>query len=187
MSHVRVGPRGHGALSRAAVCIVVACAAGGCVHRTDSITQRLLLPEAAGRYDMAAHQAFVYPVPVAMAGPAFPSTGMPRELPSLTVCVAFVVDVEGRATQVSPLRQSGCDDGAVQPLLRDAALAAVAGWAFEPAMFCDYPDAVSRDRDWNGQGCAGDRVQARAVPVSLAYAFTFEIREGRQRVVAAKR
>jgi len=184
MSH---GPRIHGALSRIGACVLVACAAGGCAHRVDSVTQRLLLPEAAGRYDMAAHQAFVYPVPIDMAGPVFPSAGMPRELPSVTVCVAFVVDAEGRATRISPLRQTGCDDGAAQPLLRDAALAAVAGWVFEPAMFCDYPDAVSRDRDWNGQGCAGDRVQARAVPVSLAYAFTFEIREGRQRVVAAKR
>lgn len=54
-------------------------------------------------------------------------------------------------------------------------------------MFCDYPDAASRDRDWNGNGCAGERVQARVVPVSLAYAFTFEIREGRQRVATRKR
>ena len=187
MSHGRVGTRGHRALSRIGTCVIVACAAGGCAHRTDSITQRLLLPEAAGRYDMAAHQAFVYPVPIDMAGPVFPSSGMPRELPPLTVCVAFVVDAEGRATQISPLRQSGCDDGTAQPLLRDAALSAVTGWVFEPAMFCDYPDAASRDRDWNGHGCAGDRVQARAVPVSLAYAFTFEIREGRQRVIASKR
>ncbi|WP_093490122.1 hypothetical protein [Pseudoxanthomonas sp. YR558] len=146
-----------------------------------------MLPEAAGRYEIAPHQAFVYPVPVDTAGPAFPSAGMPRELPAFTLCVAFVVDEKGKATQVAPLRQAGCADGAAQPLLRDAALSAVSGWTFEPAMFCDYPDALSRDRDWNGYGCAGERVQARAVPVTLAYAFTFEIREGRQRVATAKR
>lgn len=136
---------------------------------------------------MAAHQAFVYPVPISAPGPTFPATDMPRALPPLTLCVGFVVDVAGRTTQVSPLVQEGCDDGTSQPRLRDAAHAAVAAWAFEPAMFCDYPDAATRDRDWNGYGCAGANVQARVVPVSLAYAFTFEIREGRQRVVAAKR
>jgi hypothetical protein len=175
------------ALWRTGACFIAACLANGCAHRVDSIEQRLLLPEAAGRYEMAPHQAFVYPVPVDTAGPAFPSAGMPRELPAFTLCVAFVVDEKGKATQVAPLRQAGCADGAAQPLLRDAALSAVSGWTFEPAMFCDYPDALSRDRDWNGYGCAGERVQARAVPVTLAYAFTFEIREGRQRVATAKR
>lgn len=161
--------------------------AAGCAHRVEHINQRLLLPQSAGHYEMAPHQAFVYPVPIQMAGPAFPAAGMPRELPPLTLCVSFVVDTTGKATQVAPLRQTGCGDGASQPSLRDAALSAVAGWTFEPAMFCDYPDAASRDRDWNGDGCAGERVQARVVPVSLAYAFTFEIREGRQRVATRKR
>lgn len=168
-------------------CAIAVWLVSGCAHRIDSIGQRLLLPEAAGRYEMAAHQAFVYPVPVDTAGPTFPSAGMPRELPALTLCVAFVVDDKGKATQVLPLHQEGCVDGDAHPLLRDAALSAVAGWTFEPAMFCDYPDATSRDRDWNGYGCAGERVQARVVPVTLAYAFTFEIREGRQRVAARKR
>lgn len=187
MSHVRAGPCDRRALSLGGACFIAACLASGCAHRVDSIDQRLLLPEAAGRYEMAAHQAFVYPVPIDTAGPVFPSAGMPRELPPLTLCVAFVVDGAGKATQVAPLRQAGCDDGAAQPLLRDAAVRVVTGWTFEPAMFCDYPDAVSRDRDWNGHGCAGEHVQARIVPVSLAYAFTFEIREGRQRVAARKR
>ena len=174
-------------MKRFFVCALAAYVAGGCAHRIDRVDQRLLLPESAERYAMAAHQAFVYPVPISAPGPTFPATGMPRALPPFTLCVGFVVDPAGRTTQASPLIQEGCDDGASQPLLRDAALAAVAAWAFEPAMFCDYPDAAARDRDWNGYGCAGDNVQARVVPVSLAYAFTFEIREGRQRVVAAKR
>jgi hypothetical protein len=172
---------------RIVACAMAACAAAGCAHRVEQVDQRLLLPQSAGHYQMAPHQAFVYPVPIQMAGPAFPAAGMPRELPPLTLCVSFVVDAEGKATRVAPLRQAGCADGASQPSLRDAALSAVAGWAFEPAMFCDYPDAASRDRDWNGDGCAGERVQASVVPVSLAYAFTFEIREGRQRVATRKR
>jgi hypothetical protein len=159
----------------------------GCAHRIDSIDQRLLLPASAARYDMAAHQAFVYPAPKDNAGPSFPLGDMPRELAPVTLCVGFVVDGEGRATEVSPLVQAGCADPVSQPALRDAALAAVAAWRFEPAVFCDYPDAATRDRDWNGHGCAGAVAQSRVVPVSLAYAFTFEIREGRQRVAASKR
>lgn len=172
---------------RIAACALAACAGAGCAHRVEQVDQRLLLPESAGRYEMAPYQAFVYPVPIKMVGPAFPAAGMPRELPALTLCVSFVVDTTGKAAQVAPLRQTGCDDGSSQLSLRDAALSAVAEWTFEPAMFCDYPDAASRDRDWNGDGCAGERVQARVVPVSLAYAFTFEIREGRQRVATRKR
>lgn len=159
----------------------------GCAHRIDSVEQRMLLPASAARYDMAAHQAFVYPAPMDNAAPSFPLGEMPRELAPVTLCVGFVVDGEGRATEVSPLLQPGCADPQSQPALRDAALAAVSTWRFQPALFCDYSDAATRDRDWNGHGCAGAVVQSRVVPVSLAYAFTFEIREGRQRIAAAKR
>lgn len=172
---------------RFAISALAIALASGCAHRIDSVDQRMLLPASAARYEMAAHQAFVYPAPKENAAPSFPFHGMPRELAPVTLCIGFVVDEEGRATEVSPLLQAGCDDPLSQPALRDAALAAVAAWRFEPAVFCDYPDAATRDRDWNGHGCAGAVVQARVVPVSLAYAFTFEIREGRQRVVAAKR
>jgi hypothetical protein len=172
---------------RLAGSVLAIALASGCAHRIDSVDQRLLLPASAARYEMAAHQAFVYPLPRDNAAPVFPMDNMPRELAPVTVCVAFVVDGEGRTTELSPLQQPGCGDPAAEPALRDASLAAVATWRFEPAMFCDYPDAATRDRDWNGQGCAGAVDHARVVPVSLAYAFTFEIREGRQRVAAMKR
>lgn len=172
---------------RLAAGVLAMALASGCAHRIDSVDQRMLLPASAARYEMATHQAFVYPVPKENAAPSFPLHDMPRELAPVTLCVGFVVDDEGRATQVSPLAQAGCSDPASQPVLRDAALAAVSSWRFDPALFCDYPDAATRDRDWNGYGCAGAAVQSRVVSVSLAYAFTFEIREGRQRVAAAKR
>lgn len=174
-------------MMRIVTAMAIAALVAGCAHRIDSVDQRLLLPASAARYDMAPHQAFVYPAPLDNPAPAFPAEGMPRELPPVTLCVAFVVDAEGRTTAVSPLEQDGCaGEGAPAPL-REAALSVVAAWRFTPAMFCDYPDAATRDRDWNGHGCAGEDVQARVVPVSLAYAFTFEIREGRQRVASAKR
>ena len=77
-------------------------------------------------------------------------------------------------------------DPAAQPLLGKAVLDAVSAWRFKPAMFCTYPDAATRDRDWNGDGCTGAVVEARPVAVTLAYAFTFEVRNGRHQVGAAR-
>ena len=48
-------------MKRFFVCALAAYVAGGCAHRIDRVDQRLLLPESAERYAMAAHQAFVYP------------------------------------------------------------------------------------------------------------------------------
>lgn len=164
-----------------------AVALAGCAHRIDSVEQRLVLPASAPRYDMAAHQAFAYPVPQGNAAPAFPPHFDARELPPTTICVSFTVDVEGRVRAAAAFAQPGCDAPERLQALRDASLSAVAGWRFAPAMFCDYPDAATRDRDWNGTGCAGARVQARTVPVTLAYAFTFEVRNGKRSVGAARR
>ncbi|MEL1266021.1 hypothetical protein [Pseudoxanthomonas putridarboris] len=158
----------------------------GCATRISAVDKRLILPEGTSRYGMAAHQAFVYPVPLNNPTPAFPAGYAPRELPATTLCVSFVVDAEGLPADVSPLAQAGCAAPESFAPLRDAVLSAVVGWRFKPAMFCDYPDAATRDRDWNGNGCAGERVEARVVPVSLAYAFTFEVRDGQRRVASAK-
>ena len=160
---------------------------GGCATRIDTVDKRLILPEGATRYEMATHQAFVYPVPLQNPAPVFPEDFAPRELAATTICVAFIVDGEGLATSLAPLLQAGCVPPDSMPALRDAVLSAMAGWRFKPAMFCDYPDAATRDRDWTGEGCAGEQVEASIVPVSLAYAFTFEVRSGKHRVSSARR
>lgn len=73
------------------------------------------------------------------------------------------------------------------PPLYAATVASVRQRRFDPAMFCAYPDATTRDRDWNGRRCSGAVAEARIVPVSLSYAFTFEVKDGRARIGAAKR
>ena len=159
----------------------------GCATRTGNVDQRMLLPDSAVRYEMQPHQAFVFPLPRDNAAPVFPTSLAVRELPPTTVCIAFVVDMRGATSEVKPLEQPGCEAPSKVAHLQAAAMSAVATWRFSPAMFCEYPDAATRERDWNGDGCAGDRVEARIVPVSLAYAFTFEVREGKGRVVSKKR
>ncbi len=170
-----------------AISALAACASSLRETRIDSVERRLIMPEGSARYEMAAHQAFAYPAPRDNPSPVFPADYPVRELAPTTLCVSFVVDERGEPTQVSPLVQEGCAPAEQFALLRDAMLAAVSGWRFEPAMFCDYPDAATRDRDWNGHGCAGTTVEARVVPVSLAYAFTFSLRNGKGEVAAAKR
>lgn len=159
----------------------------GCATRIDTVDKRLILPEGATRYEIAAHQAFVYPVPLQNPMPVFPMDYAPRELEATTICVSFIVDVEGMIADLKPLSQAGCAPPDSLPALRDAVLSAMADWRFKPAMFCDYPDADTRDHDWTGEGCAGEQVEARVLPVSLAYAFTFEVRNGKHRVSSARR
>ena len=80
------------------------------------------------------------------------------------------------------LDDADCAGRDTQPQLGAAVLDAVSSWRFDPAMFCDYPDEATRNRDWTGVGCAGAVADARPVAVTLAYAFTFEVRNGKARV-----
>ncbi|WP_372018809.1 energy transducer TonB [Pseudoxanthomonas sp. 10H] len=164
-----------------------ACLLAACATRTAAVDQRLILPEGSARYELADHQAFVFPVPAGNAAPGFPGAFEPRELPPTTLCASFVVDVTGVVRHVRLLRDPGCADPGVQPQLGATVVAAVSEWHYQPAMFCTYPDADTRNRDWNGNGCAGAVEEAMPVAVTLAYAFTFEVRNGRQRVGAARR
>jgi len=163
--------------SAMALCVAIA----GCATGTSHVGQRLILPDGAARYEMQPHQAFAFPQ-LDNPPPSLPADDALRDLPPTTICVGFAIDEEGRVGRPMPLAQDGCLDPQQAPVLRDAALQAVAQWRYRPAMLCEYADAAARDRDWTGNGCAGDAVRASAVPVSLAYAFTFEARRGRVEV-----
>ena len=174
------------AAAMATVAAVVALGGAGCATRTAGVEQRLILPEGAARYEMQAHQAFVYPAPLENSPPQFPADFGARTLPPTTLCVGFVVAGDGSVGNLELLDQPGCIAAGRQPRLDAAVLEAVSAWHFEPAAFCDYPDAATRNRDWTGVGCAGAVAAVRPVAVSLAYAFTFEVREGRARIGATQ-
>lgn len=152
---------------------------GACATRNSHVAQRMILPEGVERYGLAGHQAFAYPVLADGALPAFPEDAPLRELPPTTVCVSLVVDAQGGVGQVAALQQDGCAPPAGVPALAAAAAQAVRGWRFEPALMCTYPDAATRDRDWTGHGCPGAVAEATPVAVTLGWAFTFEVRNGR--------
>ena len=164
------------------VCLMSAGVLSACATRTAAVDQRLILPAGAARYEMAPNQAFVFPMPGDNAPPAFPEGYARRDLPPTTLCASLVVDVDGGVRDVALLEDAGCVEVAVQPQLGAAVLAAVSAWRFDPAMFCSYPDEATRNRDWNGVGCAGAVAETKTVAVTLAYAFTFEGRNGRTHV-----
>ncbi|WP_024869475.1 energy transducer TonB [Pseudoxanthomonas suwonensis] len=166
-------------------CVLV-LALGACTSRLAGVDQRMMVPEGVARYEMASNQAFVFPAPRENPAPAFPPELAQRELPPTTLCAGFVVDPEGHVRQAKLLQDPGCAPPEAQPQLGAAVVEAVSSWRFDPAVLCVYPDATTRDRDWNGVGCAGAVAEARPVAVTLGWAFTFEVREGRAQVVATR-
>lgn len=108
-----------------------------------------------------------------------------QELAPTRVCLQLVVDAEGRVERSLPLAdRPECEAGlaAVNLPLLQAAQHAVAMWRFSPAALCHFP-AGSAPRD--ATDCDGaERIEP--VPVSLLYAFTFEIVKGRQYVRSQK-
>lgn len=108
-----------------------------------------------------------------------------QELAPTRVCLQLVVDAEGRVERSLPLAdRPECEAGlaAVNLPLLQAAQHAVAMWRFSPAALCHFP-AGSPPRD--ATDCDGaERIEP--VPVSLLYAFTFEIVKGRQYVRSQK-
>lgn len=154
--------------------------AAGCATRSASVDHRMLLPDGA-RHEIAATQLFVMPVMLDAPEPAFPpgAADAPGEV---VVCAEVWLSPDGEVTRVAPSAAPGCADRADARVARYAREvdAAIAGWEFTPAMVCEFPPQALDKRERGD--CTGPEVQVRRVPVRLAYAFTFEVRDGRRRV-----
>lgn len=130
-------------------------------------------------YTLAASEG--YRMPQLYAGPA-PVVGERdprRELPPTRICLQVVVNAEGRVERSVLLNdRAECVAGttAENAVLVQAAQEAVAQWRYSPAAVCHFaPGKVPEDR---GDCRDADRVEP--VPVSLLYAFSFEIVKGMQ-------
>lgn len=147
------------------------------------VGQRMIVPSTVSRYELADHQAFVFPQILANDAPAFPASYRPASPFTATVCASLVVAEDGAVRDVRLVDAPGCTAPAEAPAPLAAAVhEAMSAWKFGPAMLCEYPDAETRERAWNGDGCAGPVREARPVPVTLSWAFTFELRDGQARV-----
>lgn len=104
-----------------------------------------------------------------------------RTLALTTVCVQLVVDADGKVERSIPIAdRTECQAGAAAEngALRQAVEEAVQHWRFSPAAVCHFaPGRLPRE----ASDCEGaDRIEP--IPVSLLYAFTFEIVKGRHYV-----
>lgn len=155
--------------------------------RNANVDQRMLTPEGGTgggkveRYTLSPTEVFRMPQPLQADNPALPADSPRQTLAPTTVCARVILDAQGAVQRAEPLTdRDECAAGA-QPDYADlvqATLDKVRQWRFEPAAVChfaaDQPPADS-------QRCDGAR-SIEPVPVTLLYAFTFEVEQGRVRV-----
>lgn len=182
-------------IRRATALVVVALA--GCASRGERIEdvesgryvdQRMLLPNASAgasaipTYEMRAQERFRMPHALDDVLPQLPSGSPRRTLPPTTVCVRAVVSAQGQVQRVDALDdRDECHAGnaAVNADLLQAARDGVQRWIFAPAAICTWNADARMPAD--ADDCTG-AAKIEPVPVSLLYAFTFEIREGKATV-----
>ena len=160
-----------------------------CASHIASVDQRMIFPQSDNRYELDPRQAFIYPSPVANPSPAFPDSFSQSELPPTVVCARLSISEQGAVNDATALHQEGeCGPQTteVSRQLEKAVIATLRQWSFEPASICTYPDLSSKERDKNETGCNGAGVTATQVAVSLGYAFTFEIANGKRKVDAVR-
>lgn len=163
------------------------CFAGCATQRAASVDQRMLIPESADRYSVEDNQVFLMPLSLGNDPPSFPTELERAALVPTTVCMDVVISETGSVTQAHPLQgmdNCGVGDTAVIPILQRAVQSALVQWRFEPATLCTFPDAGAARRA-NGI-CLESEAQRQALPVRLAYAFTFEIVDGKRNIRSSK-
>jgi hypothetical protein len=181
------------------LCLLLASA--GCATRpaatedvadTYNIGQRLLQAESTGGqgggvqpYTLAASEVFRMPRPTHAPPPELPALQGRQSMPPVTVCLNVVVDEQGQVQRSFPLlahSQCGAGNDADNGHLLQAAADAVRHWRFAPAAICHFAPGTSPAAP---EGCVG-AAKVEAVPVTLPYAFTFEIVQGQARVQVGK-
>jgi len=160
------------------------------VESTDSynVGQRLLMPESGGGqagevqpYQLSGREVFRMPEPLYAPLPELPPSPERQLLPPVTVCLNVVLDEQGQVQRSFPLlahSQCGAGSEAGNAVLLQAAATAVQQWRFRPAAICHFAlgtEPAAAD-DCGGAG------QVEEVPVTLPYAFTFQIVQGQARV-----
>lgn len=158
------------------------------IERGHYVDRRMLLPNASAgasaipTYEMRSQERFRMPHALDDALPQLPSDSPRRTLPPTTVCVRAVVSAQGQVQRIDALDdRAECHAGnAVENAdLLQAARDGVQRWTFAPAAICTWNADALMPKD--ADDCTG-AAKIEPVPVSLLYAFTFEIREGRATV-----
>src|SRR5688572_1252669 len=130
------------------------------------------------RMQLAENESFLMPLDdSANATPAYPDALLAQRLPAQIVCMRVSVDRDGAVTSSAPMvKMPECPGPEqVDAAFFGAAAKAVAGWRFDPALRCVFPDAKTKENTI--ASCGG--FQAIPEAVSLTYRFVFEQKDGR--------
>lgn len=171
--------------------VVAGCATHDRHHtvdtRAETVDLQRLRPDGRGgagqveAYVLGAGEGYRMPQLYAAPDPVLGDRDPRRELAPTMVCLQVVIDAEGRVERSLPLNdrdECGAGNAPENAVLVQAAQEAVAMWRYTPAAVCRF--AAGRVPASSGD-CTG-AAQVEPVPVSLFYAFTFEIVHGQQTV-----
>ena len=137
-----------------------------------------LMPETSTRMQLADNQIFM---PGELTNPEvmpdYPAMLLPLQLPDQSVCVRFVVNMDGSVSEVVPVYAvAGCpiDARALHREFLDATVAAVMRWDFYSSLRCTFPPGTPDIDKCNGPGSSAEQVA-----LTLAYRFQFTARDGK--------
>ncbi|MFD0740447.1 hypothetical protein ACFQZQ_14270 [Lysobacter koreensis] len=136
-----------------------------------------LVPLAA-RMELADHESFLMPLDDHdNAMPVYPESLLARRLPPQALCLRVSIGVDGAVMASAPIDEGApaCPDiHAIDAAFFHAAQTVVSGWRFDPALRCVFPTVAAKEHV--EASCSGG--EEVPVPVSLAYRFVFEQRDG---------
>jgi len=167
-----------------AAMLLAGCATHAPVVKDDARAGQVGMREISGmlaqpsRVTLADNESFLVPVEDdANAMPTYPDGLLPQALPPQAVCVRVAIERDGSVIASSPaVAPPECPgEQEVDPAFFASVQRAVAGWRYDPALRCVFPDAKTKD-DTVGS-CGGYTEVPEAV--TLTYRFVFEQQDGR--------
>ncbi|NIJ89540.1 hypothetical protein FHR49_002341 [Xanthomonas campestris] len=161
-------------------------------QREDSVDQRML-PSQSGAgsastasYTLSQTQRFRMPRALRSETPALPPDSPRQTLPPTTVCAHVILSADGAVQRVDPMSdRDECAAGLLPSNadLMQAVRSTVQHWQFVPAALCTYAPGAAQPSALDD--CTGATRQ-EPVPVTLSFAFTFEVRQGKVSVRTGK-
>jgi len=159
------------------------------IERSRHVDQRMLVPNATAAaagaieaYEMRAQEHFRMPQAIDAPTPELPADSPRTTLVPTTLCVHIVVSEQGRVQLVEPHNdRPECAAGiaAENADLLQAVQDRLLQWTYTPAAICTWNAGTPPPAD---EGDCSGAAKIEPVPLSLLYAFTFEIREGKAMV-----
>jgi hypothetical protein len=156
--------------------------------RAENVGHQRLAPQqdaaggaAIGTFELGAAEGYRMPQLYAGPQPVVGDRDPRQELPPTRICLQVVVNADGRVERSVLLNdRTECAAGALHEnaVLVQAAQEAVAQWRYSSAAVCHF--AAGKVPEDRGDCRGAERIEP--VPVSLLYAFTFEVVRGQQTV-----